>query len=347
MDRGYHARVKNKLKKLPEYAEKSEEDLDKMVTNLTEFEPFRDKYDCFPVTVEATSKGYALEAIADGAGVEAQRLPHHIAKGKVEDRYENVCKLPVKLVLRIKPTEQAPVKIFDAQLDVALLIFDHIFEWNDSSLVIPKRVDLNTLPPVLMTPVLHKSEWSTYVSNQRSKVRAAVKSRSDKLHKKEINLLFQLTTRKDGLISSIIKTVIDYNRNKQYHERTCNNQHFIEDVTRAMGVPKLPEIGESLGKQLEQSRQLCIETLPRSEFADHADLDDFVRYYCESDDLSQLHIRDIEYLVGKYFHYHVRHWEQSHHPDQWTCQEEDCQLNNLEEQLEKLSLSGERKCLIL
>ena len=90
------------------------------------------------------------------------------------------------------------------------------------------------------------------------------------MHKEEIELLFKLTKEKDGLVDAVIKTVIDYNRNKQYHERECNNRHFIRDVTTAMGIKKLPEVRESLGTQLEQSRRLCMETLPRTDFVDHA-----------------------------------------------------------------------------
>ena len=174
-------------------------------------------------------------------------------------------------------------------------------------------------------------------------MRAAAKSRPEKVYKKEIDLLFKLTVKKDNVIFAIIKTVVDYNRNKEYHERDCNNYHFIRDVTNAMGIKKLPEIGKSLGDMLEQSRRLCMDTLPRTDFVDHAALDGFIRY----NDLSQLTIRDIEYLIGKYFQFHLRNWELCHHPDQWSCQERDCQLGHLEEQLEKLSLLGERKCSIM
>ena len=343
-NRGYHPKVTAKLRNLPEYAAASAEEVEIVLSNLTEYELFRTKYDCFPVAIEQISKGYTYEAMADLARIEAKQLHRDAAKSNVKERYKNLSRLPVRLMLQIKQAAQPPAKIFDAQLDAVLLVVDHIIEWNATSLVLPRRIDLNKLPPTLMTPVLHGSEWSTYVSSQRSKVRTVVKSRSDKLHKKEIDLVFKLTTKKDGVISAIVKTAINYNRNKQYHERDCNNLHFIRDVTAAMGIKKLPEIGESLGRQLEQSRQLCMETLPRTEFADHAELDDFIR---DDDTLSRLNIRDVEYLIGKYFHFHVRHWERSNYPDQWTCQECDCQLKKLEEQLEILSLSSDRKCSIM
>ena len=348
VERGYPTRVAKKLRKIPEYAQMSDEEFDSLVTSLTEFEAFRNRFDCFPATVEETTKGYALDVTADKEWVEAERLPHDVARSKVKERYESVCKLPVKLVLRVKPTDQpAPGGTFDARLDAALLIWDHIFEWNSSSLVIPDRVDLKTLPPAMMTSVLCGSKWATYVINQRSKMRSAAKSHPEKVHKKEIDLLFKLTTKKDDLIFAIIKTVVDYNRNKEYHKRDCNNHHFIRDVTNAMGIKQLPVIGESLGDLLEQSRRLCMDTLPRTDFVDHAELDGFIRYYSENNDLSRFTIKDIEYLIGKYFQFHLRNWELCDHPDKWTCQERDCQLGHLEEQLEKLSLSGERKCSIM
>ena len=333
-----------KLRRLPDYTEASEEEVEEAVTNLTDFEPFRTKYDCFPAAVEETSKGFALEATADHEWIEAGQLPHIASRAKVEERYEKLSKLPVKLVLQSK---QVPGSVFDARLDAVLLIFDHVLKWDESSLVIPRRVNLKQLPPSLMTPILHGSEWSAYINNQRSKLQTVVQSRSDKLHKKEIDLIFKLTTKKDIVISAVINTVIHYNRHKQYDERDCNNLHFIHDVTTAMGIKKLPVIGESLGALLERSRLLCVETLPRTEFVDHADLDDFIRHCCESSSLSELGICDVEYLIIKYFHFHVRHWELSHYPDQWTCQEPGCQLKKLEKLLEKLALSDEKKCVIL
>ena len=343
-DRGYHARVAAKLQNLSDYDAASAEVIERAVSDMTECELFRTKYDCFSGIIEQTSKGYTYEAMADLARIEAEQLQYDTAKSKVRERYDSLSRLPVRLMLRIKQTDQPPARIFDAQLDPVLLVLDHIIEWNANSLIIPQRVDLNKLPPTLMTPVLHGSEWSIYVSSQRSKMRNVVKTRSDKLHKKEIELVFKLTTKKDGVISAIVQTAVNYNKHKHFHERDCNNRHFIQDVTAAMGIKRLPEIGESLGRQLKQFRQLCVETLPRTEFADHAELDEFIR---DGDSLSQLNIRDVEYLIGKYFHFHVRHWERLNYPNQWTCEEDGCQLKKLEGQLEMLSLTSDRKCSVM
>ena len=354
---GYHSRVLKKLQKLPMYAEQSNEDLEKAVNILTEVEPFRERYDCFLTSIEETSKGYAMDAAADSIWIEAERLPLDLAWSKVEERYDSLCKFPVKLVLRVKPREQVPAisSTYGAQLDTALLMRDHIFEWDSiTSLVIPQPVDLKRLPPVLVTSVLSGSEWATYVSNQRSKLRTVSKSPPHSLLREEIDLLFRLTSKKDDLVTAVFKTVVDYNRNKQYNERTCNNHHFIQDMIRALGITKLPEVEESLGKQLEKYKQSCLETLPRTEFMDHADLDGFIHSYRDTNALSQLNIRDVEYLLGKYFQFHVRNWELAHHPEHWMCRERDCQLRHVEELLEKqcalvagrmAKSSGERQLL--
>ena len=345
---GYHYRVMGKLRTIPEYAEDSDEDLDKVVTRLTDFEEFRHAYDCFPATVEETTRGHTLDAVADREWMEAERLSREEAISKVQRRYEIVCKFPIKLVLRVKPVEQRLERgVYESRLEAALLVHDHLLHWDSqSSLAIPQCVNLKTLPPVLTTSVLCGSKWSTYINKQRSKMESIVKSPPDKLHRKEIELLYKLTTEKDGLTAAVIHTMIDYNRNRQYHERDCNNRHFICDVTTAMGVKKLPEIKESLGEHLEQARLLCTDALTRTEFADHADLDDFVCSMHQTDTLSHLSIRDVEYLVAKYFFYHVRHWELSQCPEQWTCVQEHCQLKGLEQQLERLSLSSD-KCVVL
>ena len=158
--RGYNARVIKKLRMLPEYVEESDEALEQMANSLTEVEPFTEMYDCFPAIVKETSRGYVMDAAADGVRIETEHLPHNTAKSKVEQHYESLSKFPVKLVLQVKAPQQgsAVTSTCDAELEAVLLIKDHIFEWNSSSLVISQPVDLKTLPPALIMLVLCGSE---------------------------------------------------------------------------------------------------------------------------------------------------------------------------------------------
>ena len=332
---------------MQEYREASDEDIDKVVMRFTEFEEFRDGYDCFPATVEETSKGHTMDAVADREWREAERLSHEGAIRKVQQRFDALSRFPIKLVLRVKPGEQELGHgAYEAQLEPVILIHDHMLQWNSCGLVIPRRIDFQTFPPVLTTPILLGSKWSTYICKMRSKMKGIVKGRPGKLQR-EIKLLFELTAKKDSLIAAVIKLAIDYNRNKQYDERNCNSGHFILDVLATMGVVRLPEIRESLGQQLEEARVLCAETLPRTEFADHAELDGFVRSRCQNDTLSLLSIADTQYLVCKYFFFHVRQWQLSQSPERKTCDKKQCQLKHLEEHLDTLSLSSDDKCVLL
>ena len=146
--------------------------------------------------------------------------------------------------------------------------------------------------------------------------------------------------------NSIIETIVDYNRNKHYHSNQCNHRHFIQDVAKALGVRKLPAIGLSLKRQLEKSRRQCGRQLSRIEFASHAQLDEYVRDLGDKE-LGELSVYDLEYLVGKFFLFHVVSWEQSQSPDQWSCQEHGCQLAKVEEQLQRIALSKQSVCVLL
>ena len=345
--KGYYSKVMGKLRELPEYAEKLDHELQDLVEALSEVEAYRANYECFRAIVEIPSETLTMESLEDKYLVDQTQLHHSIATDKVAARYERVCKFPVKLVLRVKPAQcgSPSGNVSDASLHAALLMSDHLFEWDERSLVIPKKVDF-TKQPALTTGILYGSKWFTYIVQQRSKLEGAITSPSDSLHKQEIDLMFELTTKKDDLIKSVIKTIINYNRAKTYDCRSCNNRHFIQDVTKALGVKKLPAFGASLKQQLEKSNRQCSRKLSRANLTTHTDLDTYVSGLSE-EKLHELTVVDLEYLVGKYFFFHVEKWEQSLAPDQWTCQQRNCQLTSIEEQLERAALSSQSNCVLL
>ena len=342
--KGYYSKVMAKLRDLQEYAEIPDHELHDLVEALTEVESFRANYECFQAIVETPIETLTAELSLDKDLIDRTQLQQSVAANKVADRYERVCKFPVKLVLRVKPS-QCGGNISEASLHAGLLISDHLFEWDKESLVIPKKVDF-TKQPALTTRILYGSEWFTYIVQQRSRLDEVVTSPPGSLHEKEIDLMFELTTKKDGLIKSVIETVIDYNRHKKYHDRLCNNRHFIQDVTGALGVNKLPAFGASIKQQLEKSRRQCSRKLSRANLTTHDNLDAYVSGLGE-EKLHALTVVDLEYLVGKYFHFHIEDWEQSLAPDQWTCQQRNCQLTSIEEQLERTALSSQSNCLLL
>ena len=342
--KGYYSKVMAKLQKLPKYAEKQDYELHVMVEALTEVESFRANYECFRDVVETPVETLTMELSLDKDLIDRTQLQQSIATSKVAERYKRVCKFPVKLVLRVKPSHSG-CSVHEASLHAALLISDRLLEWDESSLVIPKKVDF-TKQPALTTGILYGSEWFTYIVQKRSKLNEVLTSPPDTLHENEVDLMFELTTKKDGLIKSVIKSVIDYNRHKKYHNRLCNNRHFIRDVTGALGVKKLPAFGASLKQQLEKSEQQCSQKLSRANLSTHDNLDAYVSGLSE-EKLHELTVVDLEYLVGKYFQFHVEDWEQSLAPDQWTCQQRDCQLTRIEEQLERTALSHRSNCVLL
>lgn len=346
--KGYYSRVAVKLRQVPKYAEMSDQEIHCMVEMLTSVEEFRASYKCFQDIVEAPSEGLAIDASSDKELVDRTQLHPEQATGKIAERYEKICKFPVKLVLCVKPnrpSQEPPGSVVESSLHAALLVSDHLFEWDKSSLVIPRKTDL-ARQPALTTGILYESEWFTYIVRQRSKLEATISSPPDRIHDQEINLMFDLTTKKDDLVKSVLRVVVNYNQNKTYDQKKCNNQHFIGEVTKALGVKKLPAFGASLKQQLEQSKQQCSRALARAQLTNHVLLDEYICNIGE-EKLRDLTVFDLEYLVGKYFHYHVEAWERSADPDQWCCQEAKCQLNNIEKQLEIKALSSQSSCALL
>ena len=342
--KGYYSKVMTKLRKLPEYAEKPDLELHDLAEALTEVESFRANYECFRAVVETPIETLTLELSLDKDLVDQTQLQRSVATNKVAERYKRVCQFPVKLVLRVKPS-QRDRSVREASLHAALLVSDHLFEWDERSLIIPKKVDF-TKQPALTTGILYGSEWFTYVVQRQSRLNDVLSSPPGTLHEKEVDLMFELTTKKDDLIKSVIKSVIDYNRHKKYHNRLCNNRHFIQDVTAALGVKKLPAFGASLKQQLGKTERQCSQKVSRADLTTHDNLDVYVSGLSE-EQLCELSVVDLEYLVGKYFQFHVEDWERSLAPDQWTCQQRNCQLTRIEEQLERTALSRRSNCVLL
>ena len=347
--KGYYSRVTAKVQSVPEHNQKSEKEIHDLVEALTSVESYREKYSCFHAIVEETCEQHMLVASVDKDLIDKAQLHHKLATDKVNERYSEITKFPVKLVLCIKPDQHGGdggSRIFDAPLHLAISIADHLFEWDETSLVIPRKSDPAKVP-ALTTGILYGSLWFTYVINQKSKLDDTVASPPDCLHDREIELMIQLTAKKDELIKDFITTIVDYNKNKTYNSKSCNNRHFVRDLARALGIKSLPVFGTSIKQQLEKSRKRCSRRLSRAELSTHGNLDTYISGLGEAK-LSELTILDLEYLVGKYFHCHVESWEASPKPDQWACPEaNNCQLGKIEEQLERTALSGQSSCVLL
>ena len=336
-----------KLRSLDEHRQKSEDEIHELVEVFTNVESFREKYSCFQAVVEESSERHMLDASLDKDLIDKSQLHLKQATEKVTERYKEVTKFPVKLVLSIKPgsVQSTSGSVAQAPLHIAISIADFLFEWNESSLVVPRNAN-EAKKPALTTGVLYDSDWFTYVVSQQSKLDDTIASPPDCLHDREIEFMIQLTTKKDDIIKSFITTIIDYNKNKMYDCRTCNNRHFVQDLAKALGVRRLPAFGASLKEQLDKSRKKCNRRLSRADLSSHSKLDAYVSELGE-DKLFELTVPDLEYLVGKYFHHHIESFEASAAPDQWSCQEANCQLGKIEEQLERTALSEQSSCVLL
>ena len=303
---------------------------------LTSEEKLRANY--FAGIVEGTAEALTLSASNDYKRVKNLQLPPSQARQHSDERLQTISSLSMKLLLRTHPVRgQGP--ILDDPLQAYLQIENLTLQWNDSSLVVPSEASTLLGSQPIYKASLHLSEWSAFVNKQEPRRQLAIDNRD---HGLEVELIYELTKKRDTLISSLIRVIVEYNRNKQYNNRRCNNQHFIKDVCRAVGIKPFPEICTTFKQQLSKlkpSRRM------RRNFATHQELDTFVREEIQNGSVASYKSYDLDFLIGQYLRFHITSWDESQDPQgQRKCQVDNCQL----EELEKLKPSFESgRCVLL
>ncbi len=324
---GYSSRVLTKLRNHPDFRELTVTEQERKCEVLSEKESFRQEY--FSRYIDITSQSIVLEACKDQSNPECRSASEQ--QRRSGDRFEKIFDVQVNLILR-SPDCNAKSKIFPVQS--ALQVGDYAYEWNETSLVVPIELEKLTSRPHLLSPVLEQTKWSDMLEKERDNVQQAI-SHND--YSMEIKLHYDLTQKKDQLLHAFMSTIIKFNRDHTYNRWRCNNQTFLTQAMKSLGIKK-PQLSNSIGKYIGQFKPT--KKISRK-ISSHEELDAFVGEVLELQFLK----KDIEYLIAKYFLFHVSDWEEepeseskgSSDNDNWKCSVLECKLPELERTLKELT----------
>ena len=196
-----------------------------------------------------------------------------------------------------------------------------VLEWNDSSLVIPHYTDPSN--PLLQTDVQNFSKWGEITSTYYSQVREAI----DHLdYGKQIDLVFQFTAEKYRLFEALFDVIIRYNTQFYYNLIDRNCQHFVTDALSALGIDKPAEFTGGLRNYFEElkSGRACLA------FTSHAKLNEHVKQIEDNQTILSMPQHDLEFLLAQCFRFHLQQKSQLQDISNWTCEEPNCCMQQLE-----------------
>lgn len=277
---------------------------------LSEHESLRAKY--FSGLIEGVSKPAVLEATERRHNAET-----------ASKNLSRVCKFSVRLVFQVRDCSSRSLsEIMNLPLHTlaALQIGNIFLKWNEQGLVIPCFQDTR---PRLKNDLNAESQWKTFVAQKQPAISSAVEELD---RAKQVDVMYDLTTKKDRLLHSLIAVIVKYNRSKEYNRLRCNNSHFISDALRALEVRCLTDLNSTLQQYMYRQKKNRSDTIP-NEFKSHYNLDTYV---FENVDVCQLGQADVDHLLGQYFHFHCGDWISSGKSMEWSCKEDSCQMHLLE-----------------
>jgi len=325
---GYSDRIKKKLCRLPMFTELNQDEIEQTSDVLGEVEPFRQRY--FSNLIEVTSMkiiGEVEREQSRAGGASRKDFGKHSHM-----RFEQLLDVKMQLLLRASSQQRSWLRFLSSTpLHCALQVGDFVFEWNESSLIIPVDVSSAHDEPVLFSPIQERSEWFAKVQSDKRKIHESIVKND---YEMQIGLHFKWTEEKERVILSFIKKVIHYNRHNTYHGRTCNSQRFVNEAMGALGIKTPPKLSSTIKEHVnELSKKIARQDLKG--ISSHDDLDVTV-----NSNLSSLSKLDVEYLMAHYLLFHMDDYERRKQSDKkWECPFVNCKLSDLEGKLSKLSKS--------
>lgn len=323
---GYSERVKEKLRHNPIFLDQPEEEIFRVSEILSEKERFRERY--FSEFIDTTSGNLIFEASYDQS--KSISLPGGELQRRSSLRFEKLFNIPMKLLLRASSRHTRRFFRRNNPLHCALQVGDYVFQWTESSLVIPVDVSCLQAQPILLSPVHQQSEWFNQIHEEQGAVRQSVESND---YEMQIGLHFKWTERKDVLVSAFVDKIIEFNRDYVYHSQRCNSQRFVAEGMESLGIKNPPKLSSSIKQHISQLKRST--ALSTKRLSSHRDLDTVVAEELTAD----LSKEDTEYLMAHYLLFHMDSFERSKRSseEKWTCPVPECLLQDLEEKLDSFS----------
>lgn len=292
---------------------------DDIIEKLSEREKFRDAF-CTNI-IEGVSETLVVETSADS---QKRDIPEAEARERAAKRMKIACNFPARMLV-YSPKRKS------SQITTALQVGGYYFEWNNTSLIMPKRVDtLTAKQPVLRLSLSQEGAWPSFVNELQPRIADALEKLDyDAL----VHLQYELATRKDDLLYALIEVCVKYNRVNAYRQKKCNNTHFMKDAQRALGIAKPSEVSRTMQKHLKKAEQAWKKLeLGKVKLDGHGDVDRFVEEMVPAGNMTQ---DGLEYLMSKFFQFHSSGWDRTPEgKEEWSCAGLKCMLKDVEDKIE-------------
>jgi hypothetical protein len=313
---GYHECIEFKLRRHPDYKDENQALIDSRVDILGEPKHFQETY--FDKDSQTTQE-LAARIIDDFKIIPF--LPSKDAKERTQKNFTALNTFPLKLLF-YPLSQQSSLDVFNAPLDVRLQVGQCILDWSSTGIVIPKKAPTRHFQPMLSVCPMELS-----ASLQRAKVNEAIQTTNLDLL---TQLVFDFVAKQGNLLKAVIQVAVEYNRHKEYHEITSTRVHFVTDICKAVGIP-----AGTIITSLRQFRQhISTSQYALRHFFSHLALDNFVIDLNWHNKTASLPHIDLQFLVAQYFYVHMLNWVEKGRPEYWTCEEQNCQLSELEKLLQ-------------
>ena len=205
----------------------------------------------------------------------------------------------------------------------AITIGNIVLEWNNTSLVIPrKRSDTTWL---FRSSVHSREEGSEGMLCDPVPVRASAQE-TDEHFDHIVQSIDEIRKEKEVLVDELVRVAVNYNTKLHYDVLANNCQHFVRDCLHILGSPqeslpfegKVRELADHLVRGRSTPAVMC------NDFATHEELDVHVRSH-----MHEMTVEDMEYSICLYHIFHA------FGGDPTKCSLGACYKNDLEQTLEK------------
>ena len=252
-------------------------------------------------------------------------------------RLKDVCNLQIKLCLsRLDVWNQTVTAKFASLIEAqygpthaALLIGNDkegylSFEWDCRSLVIPQFCERSDSVFMARIP--------SGVNLVHQQLEGQMQAASRQLdYGEQTDILFEATIAKTKLINQLIELVLKYNKYYYFHSLSRNCHHFVSDALKALEIRNPHNFTGRLREYFEQLKKGLPKKPPT--FQTHAELDAHVQA-----NVGGATHHDLEFFLCVYFHFHHMSRSQSDDPGKWHCEEESCQMSNVERRISRSNL---------
>ena len=239
--------VSKKLRNHPYYRDASEDKITEQALFLSDESKMKEKLFAHLLKPGKDSIQEAMDEACDlpqGTYLTPQETREAIRRA--EQRFADVCSLPMKLVLtrigegggsgskgisgafansKVGATLACLSSFNYGALHAALMVGDILLEWNNSSLIIPQ---LKQVTPVFQASL--ERFWNKFTSRYNPHMRHATNQGLDFNNQEEVMVI--IDQEKKSVIDTLTREIVRYNTMQKYNLWNCNCQDFVWDIMK-------------------------------------------------------------------------------------------------------------------